>query len=140
MARLNSGSLFPEPSRCLSAATNCEDLIFLTPLVNNTCMHTSSFDNDVSWFVVIGGASYVCGWSPQVCYDLAHQISWAKHTVSGLCDITPMVCCSFGGHSTPQVLQCRIQTLIQKSTGMDMPLFQLFFFWGCDRLVRIWKA
>ena len=30
----------------------------------------------------------------------------AKHTFSGRCDITPMVCCSFGGHSTPQFLQC----------------------------------
>ena len=29
----------------------------------------------------------------------------AKHTVSGRCDITPMVCCTFGGHSTPQFLQ-----------------------------------
>ena len=28
------------------------------------------------------------------------------HTFSGRCDITPMVCCSFGGHSTPQFLQC----------------------------------
>ena len=36
-----------------------------------------------------------------VCYDLAHQIRWAKHTFSGRCGITPMVCCSFGGHSTP---------------------------------------
>ena len=41
-----------------------------------------------------------------MCYDLAHQIRWAKHTFSGRCDITPMVCCSFGGHSTPQFLQC----------------------------------
>ena len=40
-----------------------------------------------------------------VCYDLAHQIRCAKHTFSGRCDITPMVCCSFGGHSTPQFLQ-----------------------------------
>ena len=42
-----------------------------------------------------------------MCYDLAHQIRCAKHTFSGQCDITPMVCCSFGGHSTPQFLQCR---------------------------------
>ena len=42
-----------------------------------------------------------------MCYDLAHQIRCAKHTFSGRCDITPMVCCSFGGHSTPQFLQCR---------------------------------
>ena len=41
-----------------------------------------------------------------MCYDLAHQIRCAKHTFSGRCDITPMVCCSFGGHSTPQFLQC----------------------------------
>ena len=45
-------------------------------------------------------------WWVMVCYDLAHQIRWAKHTFSGRCDITPMVCCSFGGHSTPQFLQC----------------------------------
>ena len=43
-----------------------------------------------------------------VYYDLAHQIRCAKHTFSGRCDITPMVCCSFGGHSTPQFLQCSI--------------------------------
>ena len=42
-----------------------------------------------------------------MCYDLAHQIRCAMHTFSGRCDITPMVCCSFGGHSTPQFLQCR---------------------------------
>ena len=46
-------------------------------------------------------------WWVMVCYDLAHQIRWAKHTFSGRCDITPMVYCSFGGHSTPQFLQCR---------------------------------
>ena len=45
-------------------------------------------------------------WWVMVCYDLAHQIRCAKHTFSGLCDIPPMVCCSFGGHSTPQFLQC----------------------------------
>ena len=45
-------------------------------------------------------------WWVMVCYDLAHQIRCAKHTFSGWCDITPMVCCSFGGHSTPQFLQC----------------------------------
>ena len=45
-------------------------------------------------------------WWVMVCYDLAHQIRCAKHTVSGWCDIPPMVCCSFGGHSTPQFLQC----------------------------------
>ena len=45
-------------------------------------------------------------WWVMVCYDLAHQIRCAKHTFSGRCDITPMVCCSFGGHSTPQFLQC----------------------------------
>ena len=38
-------------------------------------------------------------WWVMVCYDLAHQIKWAKHTFSGRCDITPMVCCSFGGHT-----------------------------------------
>ena len=46
-------------------------------------------------------------WWVMVCYDLAHQIRWAKHTFSGRCDITPMVCCSFGGHSTPQFLPAR---------------------------------
>ena len=45
-------------------------------------------------------------WWVMVCYDLAHQIRCAKHTFSGWCDIPPMVCCSFGGHSTPQFLQC----------------------------------
>ena len=45
-------------------------------------------------------------WWVMVCYDLAHQIRWAKHTFSGRCDITPMVCCLFGGHSTPQFLRC----------------------------------
>ena len=45
-------------------------------------------------------------WWVMVCYDLAHQIRCAKHTFSGWCDIPPMVCCSFGGHSTPQILQC----------------------------------
>ena len=45
-------------------------------------------------------------WWVMACYDLAHQIRCAKHTFRGWCDITPMVCCSFGGHSTPQFLQC----------------------------------
>ena len=45
-------------------------------------------------------------WWVMVCYDLAHQIRCAMHTFSGRCDITPMVCCSLGGHSTPQFLQC----------------------------------
>ena len=35
-----------------------------------------------------------------VSYDLEHQIRCAKHTFSGRCDITPMVCCSFGVQST----------------------------------------
>ena len=33
------------------------------------------------------------------------------HTFSGRCDITPTVCCSFGGHSTPQFLQCMVNTI-----------------------------
>ena len=45
-------------------------------------------------------------WWVMVCYDLAHQIRYAKHTFSGWSDIPPTVCCSFGGHSTPQNLQC----------------------------------
>ena len=45
-------------------------------------------------------------WWVMACYDLTHQIRCAKHTFRGRCDITPMVCCSFGGHSTPQFLQC----------------------------------
>ena len=45
-------------------------------------------------------------WWVMACYDLAHQIRCAKHTFRDRCDITPMVCCSFGGHSTPQFLQC----------------------------------
>ena len=52
-------------------------------------------------------------WWVMVCYDLAHQIRCAKHTFSGLCDIPPMVCCSFGGHSTPQFLQCS-EIIVQK--------------------------
>ena len=48
-------------------------------------------------------------WWVMVCYDLAHQIRCAKHTFSGWCDIPPMVCCLFGGHSTPQFLQCRVR-------------------------------
>ena len=54
-------------------------------------------------------------WWVIVCYDLAHQIRWAKHTFSGRCDITPMVCCTFGGHSTPQFLQC-IATILTTFT------------------------
>ena len=50
-------------------------------------------------------------WWAMVYYDLAHQIRWAKHTFSGRCDITTMVCCSFGGHSTPQFLQCGLDHL-----------------------------
>ena len=52
-------------------------------------------------------------WWVMVCYDLAHQIRCAKHTFSGWCDIPPMVCCSFGGHSTPQFLQCMIKARIR---------------------------
>ena len=61
-------------------------------------------------------------WWVMVCYDLAHQIRCAKHTFSGQCDITPMVCCSFGGHSTPQFLQCILQTdhpALKKPKMMD---------------------
>ena len=31
-------------------------------------------------------------WWVMVCYDLAHQIRWAKHTFSGQCDITHLWC------------------------------------------------
>ena len=41
-------------------------------------------------------------WLVMVCYDLVNQIRCAKHTYSGQCDITPMMCCLFGVHSTPQ--------------------------------------
>ena len=51
------------------------------------------------------------------CYDLAQQIRCAKHTFSGRCDITPMVCCSFGGHSTPQFLQCIVSGKIKEKIG-----------------------
>ena len=54
-----------------------------------------------------------------MCYDLAHQIRCAKHTFSGRCDITPMVCCSFGGHSTPQFLQCSHDS---HTTGLESSL------------------
>ena len=50
-------------------------------------------------------------WWVMVCYDLAHLIRCAKHTFSGRCGITPMVCCSFGGYSTPQFLQCMSRML-----------------------------
>ena len=62
-------------------------------------------------------------WWVMVCYDLAHQIRCAKHTFSGRCDSTPMVCCSFGGHSTPQFLQCMasqnhdLKSLVEVSVG-----------------------
>ena len=56
------------------------------PLGDNTPMAYQTFTHQIWWVMV--------------CYDLAHQIRWAKR------DITPMVCCSFGGHSTPQFLQC----------------------------------
>ena len=32
-----------------------------------------------------------------MCYDIAHQIRWAKHTFSGRCDFTPMVCAHLVG-------------------------------------------
>ena len=56
-----------------------------------------------------------------MCYDLAHQIRCAKHTFSGRYDITPMVCCSFGGHSTPHFLQCNMHT-----QGIQLSIFQSF--------------
>ena len=37
------------------------------------------------------------------------------YTFSGWCDIPPMVCCSFGGHSTPQFLQCEGDRYTHKS-------------------------
>ena len=54
-------------------------------------------------------------WWVMACYDLAHQIRCAKHTFRGRCDITPMVCCSFGEHSTPQFLQCTITVKLHSS-------------------------
>ena len=59
-------------------------------------------------------------WWVMVCYDLAHQIRCAKHTFSGWCDIPPMVCCSFGGHSTPQFLQCTYVTEAWELVRMSM--------------------
>ena len=57
-----------------------------------------------------------------MCYDLAHQIRCTKHTFSGRCDITPMVCCLFGGHSTPQFLQCSASQMESPSaTQMESP-------------------
>ena len=63
-------------------------------------------------------------WWVMVCYDLAHQIRCAMHTFSGRCDITPMVCCSFGGHSTPQFLQCSVvnATLVYKPFNLATPI------------------
>ena len=52
-------------------------------------------------------------WWVMVCYNLVHQIRCAKHTFSGRCDITLMVCCSFGVHSTPQFLHCGFTTIIE---------------------------
>ena len=57
-----------------------------------------------------------------MCYDLAHQIRCAKHTFSGRCDITPMVCCSFGGHSTPQFLQCSTISYVQDPVHVAVKL------------------
>ena len=67
-------------------------------------------------------------WWVMVCYDLAHQIRCAKHTFSGRCDITPMVCCSFGGHSTPQFLQCcvRIKRRLKKTRLANTQFLQDF--------------
>ena len=64
-------------------------------------------------------------WWVMVCYDLAHQIRWAKHTFSGRCDITPMVCCWFGGHSTPQFLQCAYCILSDQYTDNSTCFFFL---------------
>ena len=76
-------------------------------------------------------------WWVLVCYDLAHQIRCAKHTFSGRCDITPMVCCSFGGHSTPQFLQCDLAyTVVEMNntggTGLFTPQtdFEHAGFWA----------
>ena len=68
-------------------------------------------------------------WWVTVCYDLAHQIRWAKHTFSGRCDITPMVCCSFGGHSTPQFLQFMLQLYCLVKNHMHL---HLLFHGGCE--------
>ena len=67
-------------------------------------------------------------WWVMVCYDLAHQIRCAKHTFSGWCDIPPMVCCSFGGHSTPQFLQCSFPTFSPPLTNIFSNFFCMFFF------------
>ena len=65
-------------------------------------------------------------WWVMVCYDLVHQIWWAKHTFSGRCDITPMVCCSFGGHSTPQFLQCTFPCLLVKRLTIPTSPFFIY--------------
>ena len=66
-------------------------------------------------------------WWVMVCYDLAHQIRCAKHTFSGWCDIPPMVCCSFGGHSTPQFLQCSMD----EKEAEDRPVMGTIFLVMC---------
>ena len=55
---------------------------------DNTHMVYQTFTYQIRWVMV--------------CYDLVHRIRCAKHTFSGQCGITPMVCCSFG------VLQCGV--------------------------------
>ena len=59
-------------------------------------------------------------WWVMACYDLANQIRCAKHTFRGRCDITPIVCCSFGGHSTPQFLQCMLKFHEEKKLDKAM--------------------
>ena len=76
--------------------------VFKTHKCDNTPMAYQSFTHQIWWVMV--------------CYYLAHQLRCAKHTFSGQCDITPMACCSFGGHSTPYVLQCT-STFLNTSTS-----------------------
>ena len=99
---------------------------------NNTPVAYQTFTHQIWWVVVF--------------YDQAYQIRWAKHAFSGRCDFTAMVCCSFGGHSTPQFLQC-ITRLIQSSTSMLQPcykvisrVFQSYFTFGMMPSVSVYAC
>ena len=76
-------------------------------------------------------------WWVMVCYDLAHQIRCAKHTFSGWCDIPPMVCYSFGGHSTPHFLQCNHVKLSHCGpTLLSSHVGELYHVTGARQLAR----
>ena len=88
---------------------------------DNTPMAYQTFTHQIWWVVM--------------CYDLVHQIRWAKQTFSGQCDITPMVCCLFCVHSTPQFysviypklpLHNQFYTCLSKVVCMQFVFFLLY--------------